>query len=121
MFGVVIDDLVGNDQLRPSRQRFAAAGIAYKAWVGTARDLEANALPLPEVVGGWPDVDRDMQAAIGFRGNAPRSQTQNAIIQVDGLARCFHNTEPDEEVGMLQAGTHIQLGSDRTDHLYIKI
>src|SRR5260221_14361752 len=103
VFGVVIDDLVGNAQFRPSSQWFAAAGIADKAWVSAARDLDANALSLSEVVGGWPDLDGDMQAAIGFRGNAPRGQTQNAITQVDGLARCFHDAEPGEEVGMFQA------------------
>ena len=78
----MIDDLVGNAQFRPSSQWFAAAGIADKAWVSAARDLDANALSLSEVVGGWPDLDGDMQAAIGFRGNAPRGQTQNAITQV---------------------------------------
>src|ERR1700693_4652429 len=109
MFRVVIDDLVGNAQLRPSSQWFAAAGIAHEARVSAARDLDANALSLAEVVGGWPDLDRDMQAAIGFRGDAPRGQTQNAVTQVDGPARCFHDAEPGEEVAMLQAGTHIQL------------
>src|SRR6266699_6360375 len=86
VFGVVIDDLVGNAQLRPSSQWFAAAGIAHKARVSAARDLDANALSLAEVVGGWPDLDRDMQAAIGFLGNVPRGQTQHAIAQVDGPA-----------------------------------
>ena len=71
VFGVVIDELVGNAQLGPARQWFATAGIAHKARVSAARDLDANALSLSEVVRGWPDLDRDMQAAIGLRGNAP--------------------------------------------------
>ncbi len=75
MFSVVIDDLLGNTQLRPGRQWFAAAGIADKARVRAAGDLKANALPLAEVIGGWPDLDRDMQAAIGCGGNAPWCQT----------------------------------------------
>src|SRR6266851_8261214 len=103
VFGVVIDDLVGNAQPRPGSQWFATAGIADKARVSAARDLEAHALSLSEAEGGWPDLDRDMQAAIGFREHAPRGQTQNAITQVDGLARCFHDAEPGEEVGMVQA------------------
>ena len=62
----MIDDLVGNAQLRPTRQWFAAAGIAHKARVSAARDLDAKALSLAEVVGGWPDLDRDMQACAGY-------------------------------------------------------
>lgn len=61
---VVIDDLVGNAELRSGRQWLAAAAVAHKMGVRAAGDLQANALPLAEVVGGGPDLDRNVQAAI---------------------------------------------------------
>ena len=33
VFGIVIDDLFGNTQLRPTRQWLAGAGIAHISWV----------------------------------------------------------------------------------------
>src|SRR5262249_52209668 len=116
---VMIDDLRGNAQLRPSRQGFAATQIAGKTWVGAAGNLDAKTFSLSEVVGSWPEFDGKAQAAIRFRGDAPRGQAHHAITEIDGAARSFHEAEPHEEVGMLQAGTHIDLGFDRTDHLQI--
>ena len=42
--------------------------------MGTAGNLEANALALTEVVGSRPDVDLDMKAAVCLRNYAVRGQ-----------------------------------------------
>lgn len=83
MVWIVIDGLVGNAELRPGGQRFAAACIAREARVRAAGYLNANALARAEVVSGWPDRNRDAQTAVGFWRDAARRQPEDAVAQID--------------------------------------
>ena len=74
MLRIVIYTLFSNSQFRRCGEWFPGTWIASKAGMGAAGNLEANALASTEVVGSWPDVDLDMQAAVCLRNYAVRGQ-----------------------------------------------
>ena len=119
MLGIVIDYLISNSQLRCGGEGFAGAGIANKARMGAAGDLQANTLTWAEVVGSGPDVDLDVQAAVFLRGYAVWGEAYYAVAEVDRFARWLYDAETGEEVGVLQAGAHVEIGRDGADDFLI--
>ena len=121
MFGIMIDGLVGDMQFGCGAEGFTGAWIAHKAWMGAAGNLEAYALALAEVVSGWPDVDLKMQAAVWLRSYAVWREAVDTVAQVDRLAGWLYDTETGEEVGVLQAGAHVEISCDGADDVHIMI
>ena len=121
MLGIVIDGLFGDSQFGRGGEWFAGAWIANKARMGAAGDLEAYALASAEVVSGRPDVDLEMQGAVWLRSYAVWGEADDAVAQVDRLAGWLYDTETGEEVGVLQAGAHVEIGCDGADDFHIMI
>lgn len=111
----MVDSLVGDSQFGGGGEGFADARVANEGGMGAAGDLEAYALAWLEVVGSGPDVDLEMQAAVFLGSYAVGSEADDSIAQVNGFTGWFHDTEPSEEVGMLQAGANVEIGCDGTD------
>ena len=53
----MIDRLIGDEQFGCGGYRLAAARIARKAWMRSAGNLDAQPLPLAEVISGGPERD----------------------------------------------------------------
>ena len=83
MSGIVIDRLVGCQQLRGCSQRFAAAGISGEAWMRAAGDLQEETVADAETVRGGPEIDDDAQGAIAFWRGPTGYDAQQGIADVD--------------------------------------
>src|SRR5690349_17113251 len=105
MRGIVVDGLFGQLQGCFLADAFPAAGIARKAGMRPARNLEPNALPWLEAVGRRPQLQLDKQHAVFL---ARRRRTlwrypDDAIAQVQAAPRPLDDAQPGEEVGVVQA------------------
>jgi hypothetical protein len=62
---VVVHLLVGDTQRRRGGQRPAAARVMGEAGMGTAGNLELDAVPTAEARAGWPQLDADGELVTG--------------------------------------------------------
>ena len=121
MLGIVINALFSNSQFGGGGEWFPGTWIANKAWMGAAGDLEAYALTTAKAIGGGPDVNLYVQAAVCFWSYTVGSQADDAVAQVDGLTGWLYDAQTGEEVGVLQAGANIEISCDGTDDFHVVI
>ena len=96
---------------------FVAAEVAREARVGTAGDLDADAVPGAKGLGRRPERDGNRSDVVGWGWPALGRHALDAVAHVGGATVGVDVTKSDEHVVVFEVGGHVDLGADLADDL----
>src|SRR3954454_6128464 len=117
----MVDGLLRGQHTRGRGYWLSGTKVAVPARVCPAGHLKPYAVNTPETVGGRPHVDLEPPTAVQLLLPLARRDAKQPVADVDGFATRVNVAQPPEEVGVLQAGSRVQLQTHRANDLYLPL
>lgn len=108
----MVDRLVGGPHERSREWWFPSTEVAGVHRMGTAGDVDAQAVPWCEAVPSRPHKNHRAERSVRASPDGCRVEALESIAYVDRSTVRVYVAEPDEEVGVVEGRPDAQFGVD---------